>query len=188
MTEGKFIPGNQSANTPDLRETELRGMKMQQLIELAEQEGIPEIDHMRRDDLIRAISARHREGQTVGGGGQGQGQTAGGGQRQGDGEGQARDGGQGQTAGQQAGGGQSQTAGQQAGGGQSQATEGKFMPGNQSANTPDLSETELRGMQMPQLQEIARQEGIQGVDQMRRDDLIKEISNRYRERQLHPQR
>jgi hypothetical protein len=174
MTEGKFIPGNQSPNTPDLSETELRAMKMQELIDLAEQEGITDIDHMRRDDLIRAISARHRErqGQPAGTGGQGQG------------GGQARDGDQGQARD----GGQSPPAGQQVGGGRDQATEGKFIPGNQSPNTPDLSETELRGMQMPQLQEIARQEGIQNVDQLRRDDLIKEISNRHRERQFHPQR
>jgi hypothetical protein len=64
-------------------------------------------------------------------------------------------------------------------------TEGKFIPGNQSADTPDLSETELRGMQMPQLRELARQEGVQGADELRRDDLIKAISARHRE--LHPQ-
>jgi hypothetical protein len=61
MTEGKFIPGNQSADTPELSESELRGMQMPELIELARQEGIPDIDHMRRDDLIREISARHRQ-------------------------------------------------------------------------------------------------------------------------------
>jgi transcription termination factor Rho len=161
MTEGKFIPGNQSADTPDLSETELRGMQMRQLIELARQEGIEGIDGMRRDDLIREISARHRQRRQ---------QMAGAGSQQ-------QAGGQGQAGG----GGQQQA---QAGGG-GQATEGKFIPGNQSANTPDLSETELRGMQMPQLRELARQEGVQGADELRRDDLIKAISARHRE--LHPQ-
>jgi hypothetical protein len=168
MTEGKFIPGNQSPDTPDLYESELRRMQMPQLIELAQQVGIPDIDHMRRDDLIREISARHREEQPAGAGGQ----------RQGDGE-QARGEGQPQTAGEQAGGqGQAGVGGQTA--------EGKFIPGNQSPNTPDLYESELRALQMPQLQELARQQGIPGVEQMRRDDLIREIS--ARNRQLHPQR
>jgi hypothetical protein len=39
---------------------------------------------------------------------------------------------------------------------------------------------------MPQLIEMARQEGVQGADGMRRDDLIRAISARHR--QLHPQR
>jgi hypothetical protein len=163
MTEGKFIPGNQSADTPDLSETELRGMQMRQLIELARQEGIEGIDGMRRDDLIREISARHRQRRQQMAGAGSQQQAGGGGQQQ-----------------AQAGGG-----GQQQAGGGGQATEGKFIPGNQSANTPDLSETELRGMQMPQLRERARQEGVQGADELRRDDLIKAISARHRE--LHPQ-
>jgi hypothetical protein len=175
MTEGKFIPGNQSANTPDLYESELRGMQMPQLIELAQRVGISDIDHMRRDDLIKEISARHRQEQTAGAGGQGQG-----------GGDQARGGGQPQMAGQQAGGQGQQAGGQGQAGDGGQATEGKFIPGNQSANTPDLYESELRGMQMPQLIELARQNGIPGAEQMRRDDLIKEIS--ARNRQPHPQR
>ncbi|HEV7897127.1 MAG TPA: Rho termination factor N-terminal domain-containing protein [Planosporangium sp.] len=165
MTEGKFIPGNQSANTPDLYESELRRLQMPELQELARQQGIPNADQLRRDDLIKEISLRNRESgdQPVGAGGQ----------RQGGGQ-QAREGGQPQTAGQQAGGG-------------GQPTEGKFMPGNQSADTPDLYESELRRLQMPELQELARQQGIPNADQLRRDDLIKEISLRNRERQLHPQ-
>jgi hypothetical protein len=149
-------------------------MQMPQLIEIAQQEGISEIDHMRRDDLIRAISARYRERsgqQSAGAGGQQGGGQQGGGQQ---------GGGQRQTAGQQAGG---SDQGQARDGGQ--ATEGKFIPGNQSANTPDLSETELRGMQMSELRDLARQEGIAGADEMRKDDLISEISARHR--QLHPQ-
>jgi hypothetical protein len=66
-------------------------------------------------------------------------------------------------------------------------TEGKFIPGNQTANTPDLYESELRRMQMPELQQLARQHGVPDADRLRRDDLIKEISARARERQLHPQ-
>jgi hypothetical protein len=183
MTEGKFVPGNQSANTPNLSETELRGMKMPELIELAHQERISGVDDMRKEDLIRAISARHRElrEQSAGTGGQ---QAGGGDQQQAGGDQQ-------QQAGQQAGGGDRAQAG---GGDQAQGrdggqpAEGKNIPGNQSANTPDLSETGLRGMQMPELRERARQEGVQGADEMRRDELISAISTRHREQQLHPQR
>jgi hypothetical protein len=183
MTEGKFVPGNQSANTPNLSETELRGMKMPELIELAHQERISGVDDMRKEDLIRAISARHRELREQSGGT--------GSQQGGDGgQAQARDVSQ-QPVGQQAGGGDQQQAGggdQQQGRDGSQQAEGKNMPGNQSANTPDLSETGLRGMQMPELRERARQEGVQGADEMRRDELISAISARHREQQLHPQR
>lgn len=152
MTEGKFQPGNQSPNTPDLSETDLRGMHMQQLIDLAHQEQLEGVDDMRRDDLIRAIGARYRERRE---------QPAGVGGRQGGGVGQER----------------SQAAGGQA--------EGKSQPGNQSPNTPDLSETALRGMQMAELRDRARRDGVQGADELTKDDLIREISARHR--QLHPQ-
>jgi hypothetical protein len=148
MTEGKSIPGNQTPSTPDLSETELRRMHMEQLREKARQEGVPGANQLRKDDLVKAISARHRERhkQMAGVGGQ---------RRRGD---------------QQA-----HTGGQPA--------EGKSIPGNQTPGTPDLSETELRRMHMEQLREKARQEGVPGANQLRKDDLVKAISARHRERQ-----
>ncbi|GAA1807608.1 hypothetical protein HC028_20165 [Planosporangium flavigriseum] len=185
MTEGKFIPGNQSANTPDLSETELRAMKMPELIELAHQERIPDVDDMRRDDLIRAISAVHRQRREQSAGAGGQQQSAG---QQSGSSGQQQSGSSGQQQSGSAGQQQPEGGGQGQGRDSGQPAEGKFIPGNQSPATPDLSETELRGMQMPELRERARQEGIEGADEMRRDELISAISARHRERQLHPQR
>ena len=139
MTEGKFQPGNQSADTPDLSETELRGLQMPQLREIAGQAGVPGADGLRRDDLIKAISNVYRERRH---------QAQGGGQRQ--------------------------AAGAQQGN----------PPGNQTPDTPDLSETELRGLQMAELRDRARQEGVPNADELRKGELIDAISARHR----HPQR
>jgi hypothetical protein len=151
MTEGKFQPGNQSADTPDLSETELRGLQMPQLREIAGQAGVPGADGLRRDDLIKAISNVYRERRH-----------------------QAQGGGQRQAAGAQQGGGQRQAAGAQQGN----------PPGNQTPDTPDLSETELRGLQMAELRDRARQEGVPNADELRKGELIDAISARHR----HPQR
>ena len=151
MTEGKFQPGNQSADTPDLSETELRGLQMPQLREIAGQAGVPGADGLRRDDLIKAISNVYRERRH-----------------------QAQGGGQRQAAGAQQGGSQRQAAGAQQGN----------PPGNQTPDTPDLSETELRGLQMAELRDRARQEGVPNADELRKGELIDAISARHR----HPQR
>jgi Rho termination factor, N-terminal domain len=149
MAEFKDIPGNQTPDTPDLNETDLRGMQMAQLRELGRRVGLARADGMRRDELIREIGTFFRERRR---------QQASGGRKP-------------ETVGQR------QTAGQAAG--------RRGAPGNQSPNTPDLSETELRRLHMPDLRNVARQEGIQGADNMRKDELILAISRRHRE--LHSQ-
>ena len=45
-------------------------------------------------------------------------------------------------------------------------------PGNQTAGTPDLSETELREMHMDDLRERARREGVAGASSMKKDELV----------------
>jgi len=64
--DGKDQPGNQTPNTPDLSETELRAMKVDQLREKAQEEGVSGVSSLRKDELVGAISEAHREG---GGGG-----------------------------------------------------------------------------------------------------------------------
>ena len=54
-------------------------------------------------------------------------------------------------------------------------------PGNQTAGTPDLSETELREMKLDDLRDRAREEGVSGVSSMKKDELVAAISARYRE-------
>jgi hypothetical protein len=50
---------------------------------------------------------------------------------------------------------------------------------NQTPNTPDLSETELRGMKMDELREQARQEGI-APSGRRNEELVGDISEAHR--------
>src|SRR4051794_11633764 len=54
-------------------------------------------------------------------------------------------------------------------------------PGNQTANTPDLSETELREMKIDDLRERARDEGVQGASSLRKEELVKAVSRAHRE-------
>lgn len=50
-------------------------------------------------------------------------------------------------------------------------------PGNQTPNTPDVSETELRNMKMDELRQEARQEHIAGASSMRKEELVKEVAH-----------
>jgi hypothetical protein len=58
----------------------------------------------------------------------------------------------------------------------------KQQPGNQTAGTPDLSETELREMKVDELRERARAEGVTGVSSLRKEELVKAVSRAHRER------
>jgi len=50
-------------------------------------------------------------------------------------------------------------------------------PGNQTPDTPNVSETELREMKADELREEARGENISGVSNMRKEELVKEVAN-----------
>ena len=49
-------------------------------------------------------------------------------------------------------------------------------PGNQTPNTPDVSETELRETKVDELREEARAAGVAGTSDMRKDELVKAIA------------
>jgi len=57
----------------------------------------------------------------------------------------------------------------------------KQQPGNQTAGTPDLSETELREMKVDELRERARDEGVSGASSLRKEELVKAVSKAHRE-------
>ena len=58
----KDKPGNQTAGTPDLSETELREMKLDDLRDRARAEGVSGASSMKKDELVEAISAAHSSG------------------------------------------------------------------------------------------------------------------------------
>jgi len=62
------MSGNDTPNTPDLSETELRNTKVDELRERARDEGISGASSMRKAELVEAISEQHREGVEDGGG------------------------------------------------------------------------------------------------------------------------
>lgn len=55
----------------------------------------------------------------------------------------------------------------------------KNQSGNQTANTPTLSETELRQMHVDELRERAKREGVSEASSLRKDELVRAISQRY---------
>jgi Rho termination factor, N-terminal domain len=57
----------------------------------------------------------------------------------------------------------------------------KQQPGNQTAGTPDLSETELREMKVDELRRRAREEGVRGASSLRKEELVKAVSKAHRD-------
>ena len=49
-------------------------------------------------------------------------------------------------------------------------------PGNQTPNTPDVSETELRGMKVDELRKEAKEEGLSGTSGMRKGELVDAVA------------
>jgi hypothetical protein len=56
------MAGNDTPDTPDLSETELREMKVDQLRERARDEGVSAPSSLRKGELVEAISEQHRDG------------------------------------------------------------------------------------------------------------------------------
>ena len=50
-------------------------------------------------------------------------------------------------------------------------------PGNQTPNTPDVSETELRAMKVDELRDQAKDVGVHGASSMRKDDLVHAVAD-----------
>src|SRR4051812_27799068 len=52
---------------------------------------------------------------------------------------------------------------------------------NETPNTPGLSETELRGTKVDELREQARDAGVHGTSSMKKEDLVRALSDAARE-------
>ena len=50
-------------------------------------------------------------------------------------------------------------------------------PGNQTPNTPDVSETELREQKVDELRQEARDAGVSGVSGMKKEDLVHAVAD-----------
>ncbi|WP_314194701.1 Rho termination factor N-terminal domain-containing protein [uncultured Arthrobacter sp.] len=50
-------------------------------------------------------------------------------------------------------------------------------PGNQTPDTPNVSESELREMKVDELRQEAKDENISGTSGMRKEELVKEVAN-----------
>ena len=48
--------------------------------------------------------------------------------------------------------------------------------GNQTPNTPEVSETELRKMKVDDLREEAKDAGIGGVSGLKKEELVREVA------------
>jgi hypothetical protein len=53
-------------------------------------------------------------------------------------------------------------------------------PGNQTPNTPTVSETELRDMTVDELRDRAKEAGVEGVSNLKKDELVAAISEAAR--------
>jgi len=55
--------------------------------------------------------------------------------------------------------------------------------GNETPDTPGLSETELRGKTVDELRDEARQEGVAATSSMKKEELVRAVSDSYRKGQ-----
>ena len=67
----KDEPGNQTPNTPDFSETELREKKVDELRDLAREHGVQSPSGLRKAELVDAVAEKVQEEQSGSGGGQG---------------------------------------------------------------------------------------------------------------------
>ncbi len=141
---------NDTPDTPDVSETELRAMKVDDLRERARDEGVRDPDGLHKEELVEAISELHRTGKAR--------------SRSGSTSGSGSDAG-------------SASKGSTSG---SKGSAGAGGSGNDTPDTPDLSETELREMKVDDLRERAREEGVTGTSSLRKEELVEAVSELHR--------
>ncbi|MGN9891236.1 hypothetical protein [Micromonospora sp. L31] len=166
-TATKNAPGNQTPNTPDVNESEIARLKVDQLRDRLRRRGITGTADMRKDELVDALITALREGRKTtrsrNTSGSGPASRSDGGSR-----GNSRDGG---TA---------RGRGGSRGGGSRGAQTGE-QPGNQTPNTPDVNESEIARLKVDQLRDRLRRRGITGTADMRKDELVDALITALRE-------
>ncbi|WNM42799.1 hypothetical protein RMN56_16265 [Micromonospora halotolerans] len=150
----KNEPGNQTPDTPDINESEIARLTVDQLRGRLRRRGVTGTAGMRKPELVDALIQALRDGRTTtrsrGGSGSGR-------DRSSSGSGPGRRG----TAGRSGAG--SAPRGRGNGGEQ---------PGNQTPDTPDVNESEIARLKVDQLRDRLRRRGVTGTADMRKPELV----------------
>ncbi|GHJ51699.1 hypothetical protein Nm8I071_10060 [Nonomuraea sp. TT08I-71] len=157
----KNQPGNQTPNTPDINESEIARLTVDQLRGRLRRRGVTGTADMRKPDLVDALVQALREGRKTtrsrGGAGSGRDRAS-----SASGPGRRGTGGRPGTA----------PRGRGSGGEQ---------PGNQTPNTPDVNESEIARLTVDQLRGRLRRRGVTGTADMRKPDLVDALVQALRE-------
>ncbi|MEW2332452.1 hypothetical protein AB0880_32190 [Micromonospora chersina] len=154
-------PGNQTPNTPDINESEIARLKVDQLRDRLRRRGITGTADMRKPDLVDALVQALREGRKT--------------TRSRGGSGSGRD-----RASSASGPGRRGTGGRPGTAPRGRGNGGE-QPGNQTPNTPDVNESEIARLTVDQLRDRLRRRGVTGTADMRKPDLVDALVQALRE-------
>ncbi|MEV4492377.1 hypothetical protein AB0K04_19945 [Micromonospora coxensis] len=178
-TATKNVPGNQTPNTPEVNESEIARLKVDQLRDRLRRRGITGTGDMRKDELVETLVTALREGRKTTRSRNGSGATSrsGSGSRANSRSGRADSarGGSGSPSGSRGGG----SRGGSASGSRGDDTGRR--PGNQTPNTPEVNESEIARLKVDQLRDRLRRRGITGTAGMRKDELVEALVTALRE-------
>ena len=157
--------GNSTADTPNVSETELAGMRKGELQDYARGIGLKKIDDLKKPELLAQVKdkvyadahgGKHRDGSSVGNSG-----------------GKAKKSKSNNTnPATRTGGKASGKADNRKGAGEN--TSG----GNSTPDTPNVSETELAGMRKGELQDYARGIGLKKIDDLKKPELLAQVKDK----------
>ncbi|MEV4480645.1 hypothetical protein [Micromonospora coxensis] len=176
-TATKNVPGNQTPNTPEVNESEIARLKVDQLRDRLRRRGITGTGDMRKDELVETLVTALREGRKTTRSRNGSGATSRSGSssransRSGRADG-AR-GGSGSRGGS--------ASGSRGGADRGRGDDTGRRPGNQTPNTPEVNESEIARLKVDQLRDRLRRRGITGTAGMRKDELVETLVTALRE-------
>ncbi|MGW4292416.1 hypothetical protein ACWEH1_05095 [Micromonospora chersina] len=151
----KNQPGNQTPNTPDINESEIARLTVDQLRDRLRRRGVTGTADMRKPDLVDALVQALREGRTTTRSRSDSGSRGSSGSRSG--------------------------SGSRGGSGSTARRSGGEQPGNQTPNTPDINESEIARLTVDQLRGRLRRRGVTGTADMRKPELVDALIQALRE-------
>ncbi|MFI7280392.1 hypothetical protein ACIBOV_09005 [Micromonospora chersina] len=157
----KNQPGNQTPNTPDINESEIARLTVDQLRDRLRRRGVTGTADMRKPDLVDALVQALREGRKT--------------TRSRGGSGSGRD-----RASSASGPGRRGTGGRPGNAPRGRGNGGE-QPGNQTPDTPDINESEIARLTVDQLRGRLRRRGVTGTADMRKPGLVDALVQALRE-------